>query len=214
MQLSAVSQNFQNLVKLVCAWTTKELPDFPFSSLQINYNYAVARGVPRRLPLSPRGDGVEMERRRGDGVERRTSRAQAKKHVDGNNIGPSHIISLGDHAGGELWVADTFVEKENDKGEKVLRGGGGESVIKCHRAWKLFDGNSEHYTMPFRASPGKAAPTRISIVAFSHSSYNKMPEETAGEMRALGFTAGSSDGKELPYFEAFRIDPCGNQPVS
>ena len=27
MQLSAVSQNFQNLVKLVCAWTTKELPD-------------------------------------------------------------------------------------------------------------------------------------------------------------------------------------------
>ena len=46
MQLSAVSQNFQNLVKLVCAWTTKELPDFPFSSLQINYNYAVARGVP------------------------------------------------------------------------------------------------------------------------------------------------------------------------
>ena len=95
MQLSAVSQNFQNLVKLVCAWTTKELPDFPFSSLQINYNYA------------------------------------AKKHVDGNNIGPSHIISLGDHAGGELWVADTFVEKENDKGEKVLRGGGGESVINC-----------------------------------------------------------------------------------
>ena len=137
---------------------------------------------------------------------RGASRTQAKKHVDGNNIGPSHIISLGDHAGGELWVADTFVEKANDKGEKVLRGGGGESVIKCHRAWKLFDGNSEHYTMPFRASPGKAAPTRISIVAFSHSSYNKMPEETAGEMRALGFTAGSSDGKELPYFEAFRID--------
>ena len=95
MQLSAVSQNFQNLVKLVCAWTAKELPDFPFSSLQINYNYA------------------------------------AKKHVDGNNIGPSHIISLGDHAGGELWVADTFVEKANDKGEKVLRGGGGESVINC-----------------------------------------------------------------------------------
>ena len=75
MQLSAVSQNFQNLVKLVCAWTAKELPDFPFSSLQINYNYAVARGVPRRLPLSPRGDGVEMERRRGDGVERSIARA-------------------------------------------------------------------------------------------------------------------------------------------
>jgi len=63
MQLSAVSQNFQNLVKLVCAWTTKELPDFPFSSLQINYNYA------------------------------------ARKHVDGNNIGPSYIRSLGKHTG-------------------------------------------------------------------------------------------------------------------
>ena len=72
MQLSAVSQNFQNLVKLVCAWTAKELPEFPFSSLQINYNYAVARGVLRRLPLSPRGDGVEMERRRGDGVDARS----------------------------------------------------------------------------------------------------------------------------------------------
>jgi hypothetical protein len=169
MQLSAVSQNFPHMIKLVCAWTAKELPDFPFSSLQINYNYA------------------------------------ANKHVDGNNIGPSHIISLGDHAGGELWVADTFVEKETDKGT-VLRGGGGESVVKCHRAWKLFDGNSEHYTMPFRASEGKAAPLRVSIVAFSHASYNKMPEETAVEMRELGFTAGSSDGVELPYFEAFRID--------
>lgn len=169
MQLSAVSQNFPHMIKLVCAWTAKELPDFPFSSLQINYNYT------------------------------------AKKHVDGNNIGPSHIISLGDHAGGELWVADTFVEKETDKGT-LLRGGGGESVVKCHRAWKLFDGNSEHYTMPFRASEGKAAPLRVSIVAFSHASYNKMPEETAVEMRELGFTAGSSDGVELPYFEAFRID--------
>ena len=175
-QASHVSECHPSMVKVLTRWCRATLPrtrkgaEFPFSSLQINYNYA------------------------------------AKKHVDGNNIGPSHIISLGDHAGGELWVADTFVEKENDKGEKVLRGGGGESVIKCHRAWKLFDGNSEHYTMPFRAAPGKAAPTRISIVAFSHSSYNKMPEETAREMRALGFTAGSSDGKELPYFEAFRID--------
>ena len=73
MQLSAVSQNFQNLVKLVCAWTTKELPDFPFSSLQINYNY------------------------------------MARKHVDGNNIGPSYIKAIGAHSGGQLWTADKFV---------------------------------------------------------------------------------------------------------
>ena len=94
MQLSAVSQNFQNLVKLVCAWTAKELPDFPFSSLQINYNYA------------------------------------ARKHVDGNNIGPSYIRSLGKHTGGELWTADAFVEAtDEDTGEKYVKGGGGQQVL-------------------------------------------------------------------------------------
>ncbi|KAH8051990.1 hydrolase [Aureococcus anophagefferens] len=109
------------------------LPGFPFSSLQINYNYA------------------------------------AKKHVDGNNIGPSYIVSLGDHEGGGLWVADTFVEKATDDGGTVLRGGGGEAVV-------------------------------------DHSSYNKLDAETAADMAALGFTAGSSDGAELDYFKPFRID--------
>ena len=56
---------------------------------------------------------------------RGASRAQAKKHVDGNNIGPSHIISLGDHAGDGSGRGHVR-RKENDKGEKVLRGGGGE----------------------------------------------------------------------------------------
>ncbi|KAH8074992.1 hydrolase [Aureococcus anophagefferens] len=106
MQVSAVSQNFPKLTELVTAWTRAELPGFPFSSLQINYNYA------------------------------------AKKHVDSNNIGPSYI--------------------------RRRRG--------------------------------------VSVVAFSHSSYNRLDAETAADMAALGFTAGSSDGAELDYFKPFRID--------
>ena len=169
MQVSAVSQNFPKLTELVAAWTRAELPGFPFSSLQINYNYA------------------------------------AKKHVDGNNIGPSYIVSLGDHEGGGLWVADTFVEKATDDGGTVLRGGGGEAVVECHRRWSLFDGNSEHMTLPFSPA-ANGGMTRVSVVAFSHSSYNRLDAETAADMAALGFTAGSSDGAELDYFKPFRID--------
>ena len=170
MQVSAVSQNFERLTELVTAWTREELPGFPFSSLQVNYNYA------------------------------------AKKHVDGNNIGPSYIVSLGDHSGGGLWVADTFVEKATEDGGTVLRGGGGEAVVACHRKWSLFDGNSEHMTLPFGPPDGGGQATRISIVAFSHSSYNRLDAETAADMKRLGFTAGSSDGEELDYFKPFRID--------
>jgi len=170
MQVSAASQNYPSTTKLVAAWTRAALPEFPFSSLQVNYNYA------------------------------------AKKHVDGNNIGPSYIVSLGEHEGGELWVADTFVEKATDDGGTVLRGGGGESVVNCHRKWSLFDGNSEHYTMPYRPREGAAKATRISIVAFTHSSYNKLDAETAADLKEAGFTAGSSDGEELEFFKSFRID--------
>ena len=47
----------------------------------------------------------------------------ARKHVDGNNIGPSYIRSLGKHTGGELWTADAFVEAtDEDTGEKYVKG--------------------------------------------------------------------------------------------
>jgi hypothetical protein len=55
----------------------------------------------------------------------------AKKHVDGNNIGPSYIMSIGDHTGGNLWTAD-------------------QGVLSCRNQWKLFDGNQEHMTLPFK----------------------------------------------------------------
>ena len=30
----------------------------------------------------------------------------AKRHVDGNNLGPSYIMALGEHTGGGLWTED------------------------------------------------------------------------------------------------------------
>ena len=45
-------------------------------------------------------------------------------------MGPSLIISLGDHTGGKLWTIDM-----------------GE--IDCHRQWQRFNGKLEHETLPF-----------------------------------------------------------------
>ena len=74
MAVSNVSECFPSLTTLVTRWVTTSLPEaFPFSSLQINYNY------------------------------------MARKHVDGNNIGPSYIKAIGAHSGGQLWTADKFV---------------------------------------------------------------------------------------------------------
>lgn len=54
----------------------------------------------------------------------------AKRHVDGNNLGPSYIMSLGEHTGGKLWTAD-------------------QGEIDCHKQWRKFDGKKEHETRPF-----------------------------------------------------------------
>ena len=114
-QASHVSECHPCMTKVLCRWCHATLPrtrkggSFPFSSLQINYNYA------------------------------------AIKHVDGNNIGPSYIMSIGNHTGGALWTAD-------------------QGVIECKDAWKLFDGNKEHATEPFKGE-------RISFIAFAHGLY-------------------------------------------
>ena len=72
----------------------------------------------------------------------------AKRHVDGNNIGPSYIQSIGPHVGGELWTADKYVTSTDTvDGVGVMRGGGGEGVLNCHNNWMLFNGNAEHETM-------------------------------------------------------------------
>jgi hypothetical protein len=68
LQMSNVAQHYPVLTKLINRWVHGKIPekDFPYSSLQINFNY------------------------------------KARKHVDGNNIGPSFIGSLGNHTGGKV----------------------------------------------------------------------------------------------------------------
>jgi hypothetical protein len=147
MSASAISQHFPNLTKAVVNWCSNEIPDksFPFSSVQVNFNYA------------------------------------ARKHVDGNNIGPSYIASIGHHTGGELWVADTYLQcKDEDAqakdGIQRLKGGGGPALLACNGGrWTLFNGNAEHETRPFAASRPDKPKSRISFIVFSHSSYAPSP---------------------------------------
>mmetsp|Transcript_5628 Transcript_5628/g.7989 ORF Transcript_5628/g.7989 Transcript_5628/m.7989 type:complete len:604 (-) Transcript_5628:240-2051(-) len=126
---------------------------FPFSSLQINYNYAAA------------------------------------KHVDGNNIGPSYIMSIGSHTGGELWTED-------------------QGTINCYNKWKLFDGNKLHYTQAFdlKKSSSSQIGERISFIAFAHGLYSKVEPAVVKQLRGLGFTAARSDGIDDDFFVRFRID--------
>lgn len=150
-QCSHASEAHPYLTRLLTKWCSKTLPRtkagrvFPYSSLQINYNY------------------------------------RAIKHVDANNIGPSYIMSLGDHEGGELWTSD-------------------RGVIDCRGRWRLFDGNKEHETRPFRGRD------RISFIAFAHEQYSKLARPVVDQLRDLGFTAARSDGLDDEFFERFRIE--------
>jgi len=103
----------------------------------------------------------------------------AKKHIDSNNLGPSYIISLGNHRGGELWTAD-------------------RGILDCHRQWKLFDGNTEHATQPYTGEE------RYSFILFTPAAYNKLSEQLFETARELGLTAIATDGADDVYFKRFR----------
>mgnify|MGYP003312824963 CR=1 FL=1 len=179
-QASHVSECHPQMTRVLTRWCRGTLPrtrkgaEFPFSSLQVNYNYA------------------------------------AQKHVDGNNIGPSYIRAIGDHSGGELWTADKFIVTEDEDGKPLVKGGGGPDTLDCKKEWMLFNGNEEHETRPYfagkGAKPGTKGGTRISFIAFSHQAYNKLSTSVATRLKALGFTACSDDGVDLPYFTKYRID--------
>ena len=173
MATSNVSLAFPALTKCITAWVRGSLPDkdFPFSSIQINYNY------------------------------------MARKHVDGNNIGPSYIIAIGPHSGGGLWTADQYVHSvDATDGSAVVKSGGGPTVLDAKGEWRLFNGNAEHATEDVGPLPGRSDYMRVSVIVFSNSSYNKLPSYTVEEMKDLGFTAQSSNGEDLPYFKRYRID--------
>ena len=91
----------------------------------------------------------------------------ARKHVDGNNLGPSAIIALGEHAGGELWT-------EN------------KGVLDARGVWRYFNGTKLHETQPFEG-------TRISVIAFTHNACDELTEGLATDLKELGFTAGGTD---------------------
>jgi hypothetical protein len=157
-QCSLATQCFPNVARVLTRWCNASLPKtrdgkhFPYSSIQVNYNYA------------------------------------AKKHVDGNNIGPSYITSLGSHSGGQLWTAD-------------------QGVIDCRGRWRLFDGNKEHATEPFAPVAHAEGPgERISFIAFAHGSYSTLKLEVVSELKALGFPAARSDGKDEEFLVRHRIE--------
>ena len=99
--------------------------------------------------------------------------------MDGNNIGPSYIISLGKHTGGNLWTAD-------------------QGIIECHNQWKLFDGNTEHATEPY------AGRDRFSFILFTPDKYNRLTAAVCRAAKALGVTAASTTGTDDAYFANYR----------
>jgi hypothetical protein len=48
--------------------------------------------------------------------------------------------------------------------------------------------------------------TRISFIAFTHGLYNKVDPYVKKQLLSYGFTAARTDGKDIPFFEAFRIE--------
>jgi hypothetical protein len=68
-------------------------------------------------------------------------------HVDGNNLGPSYVVGIGDFTEGQLWVE-------------------GKGVIDVHNTWTAFDGNVPHMTLPFSGN-------RFTFIFFTHMSYKK-----------------------------------------
>ena len=53
----------------------------------------------------------------------------AKRHVDGNNQGPSYIRSFGQHSGGDLWTADQGVISCRGRDMRVCVCGGGRGRV-------------------------------------------------------------------------------------
>ncbi|KAJ8614540.1 hypothetical protein CTAYLR_000843 [Chrysophaeum taylorii] len=103
----------------------------------------------------------------------------ARKHVDANNLGPSYIMSLGDHEGGALWTSD-------------------RGLIDCKGRWASFDGNTEHETKPYEGRE------RFSFILFTPDAYNRLPPDVCATARDLGLTAASTDGFDDAYFAQFR----------
>jgi len=130
--LTVATLRHPNLTKLLIKLIRREIGEFPFTSIQLNYNYA------------------------------------SKPHVDRNNLGPSYIVSFGDHSGGQLWVhrpggeTNFFYPSDGEVISAEYRPGNnylGED-LSVQNAWTKFDGTKLHFTRPFQGE-------RYSLIFFT-----------------------------------------------
>jgi len=111
----------------------------------------------------------------------------AREHVDGNNMGPSWIIGLGDWtAGGELFVEDPRgceshvlscdIPGRYRKGD-VCRG----TSLDVKNRWARFDGCRMHFVRPYSGGD------RFSLVFFATTRLDRAPEKAKNDIALLGF---------------------------
>ena len=102
-------------------------------------------------------------------------------HVDRMNLGPSVIVSLGDHTGGELWQYP-------------------DRVIKIRNKPKLTDGLLPHMTLPYKGE-------RFSLVYFNmYGNRSPLSREDAVFLRSLGFHSVVNNPTSKPLPRADLLD--------
>jgi len=95
-------------------------------------------------------------------------------HVDGNNLGASYIIGVGDYGpvyidGGSVWVQD-------------------RGALDCHNKWVEFDGNIPHSTIcPYKG-------TRYTLVYYISGGYDKLGKMVASKFAETGSMKGLAGG--------------------
>ena len=93
----------------------------------------------------------------------------AALHADGGNVGPSLVVSLGPHAGGQLWVFRA-----------------NEGCVLDLEAWTPINGRIPHKNLPH-------AGDRVSIVLFTHSAAASRNSSQALTGCAMAGFSGSTD---------------------
>ena len=111
----------------------------------------------------------------------------AALHVDGNNCGPSAIISMGDHSGGELWVwdeeGDCHIQATKSVSEWCKEGDWIRGTkLDIHDTLTIIDGCRPHCVMPYSGE-------RYSLVFFVHNSGVLSRKSTESKLRELKFHA-------------------------
>mmetsp|Transcript_82440 Transcript_82440/g.145454 ORF Transcript_82440/g.145454 Transcript_82440/m.145454 type:complete len:523 (+) Transcript_82440:64-1632(+) len=142
----------------------------------------------------------------------------AREHVDGNNLGPSWLIALGDFTtGGELFVEDPAGSEVHRLRDDVWSGNTwrlrqGElcrgKSLQAHNCWARFDGRRMHFVREYSGGD------RYSLVFFCAARHMTVPPIARATLMELGFPLplpGSKavDRKFLPLGSVLRVDSEG-----